>query len=113
MANFGVAVDDPQVEVATLWGAIDLLPSDQRWMSRYLYLPDDGEALADAIQAHTAVAVSDGSLKLNLGTAAFIITTAENSHPIIGSHVVPGKVEDGDSLRCELSGIYGICLSFR
>ena len=108
MDNYGFAADAPHVEAATLRGAIDLLPSDQKWMSQHLYLPDNGEAIAAAIQSHKAIAVSDGSLKLNVGTAAFIITTLDNSNPIIGSHVVPGKVEDGDSLRCELSGLYGI-----
>jgi hypothetical protein len=72
---------------------------------------DNGQTFAAAIQqGTTAVAVSDGSLKLNLGTSAFIICGPNSSHSIVRVNVVPGCVRNGDSLQCELSGIYAICL---
>jgi hypothetical protein len=74
-------------------------------------ITDNGQTIAAAIQQGTAVAVSDGSLKLNLGTSAFIICGPNFTHSIVGVNVLPGCVHDGDSLRCELSGLYAICLT--
>jgi hypothetical protein len=54
--------------------------------------------------------LSDGSLKLNLGTSAFTICGPNSTHSIVRAHVVLGIVRDGDSLRCELSGIYAVCV---
>ena len=59
-----------------------------------------------------AIAVSDGSLKYGIGTAAFMVVSSANIalHPIIGTLLVPGVVKDGDSHCCELAGIYGIVI---
>ena len=54
------------------------------------------------------MAVSNGSLKFNVGTAAFIIVATHNVPPVISTHVVPGKAHDGESLHCKHSGLYGI-----
>ena len=40
--------------------------------------------------------------------ASFIITNGTDSPPIIGANLVPGPIKEGDSLRCELAGLYGI-----
>jgi hypothetical protein len=100
----------PIPEPATLQDALHLLPSSSKWAIQRVKITDNGQTIATAIQQGTAVAVSDGSLKLNLGTSAFVICGPNDTHSIVGVNVVPGCVRDGDSLRCELSGIYAICL---
>ena len=68
-------------------------PYNQRWVTRHILLGDDGATIARAIVKHRATAVSDGSLMMGIGTAAFIITTSIDSQPIIGAHTVPGSIE--------------------
>ena len=54
--------------------------------------------VAHALRSETAIAVSNGSLKLGMGTAAFIVVTQHASFLIIQAHDVPGSVNDGASL---------------
>jgi hypothetical protein len=101
----------PIPEPATLQDALHLLPSSSKWAVQRVKITDNGQTIATTIQQGTAVAVSDGSLKLNLGTSAFIICGPNDTHhSIVGVNILPGCVRDSDSLRCELSGIYAICL---
>ena len=100
---------DPVVaEVDSIQMAITQLPPEQKWSIHKLKAPDGGLEIAHAISTGTAVAVSDGSLKSNVGTSAFILVGPSDAGQIVGVNQVPGKVNDGDSHRCELSGIYGI-----
>jgi len=69
---------------------------------------DHGDTVAQAIAQGMAVAVSDGSLRYTLGTSAFLIEGATSNHHVIGYNQVPGPVEEGDSHRCKLSGLYAI-----
>ena len=73
-------------------------------------MSDNGLQVAHAIQNGSAIAVSDGSLKDGIGSVAFIITSSMSgcNNPIFGALPIPGAVKDGDSHRCELSGLYGI-----
>jgi len=71
-------------------------------------LQDDGRAIAAAIRAGVAVAVSDGSLRYTLGTSAFVIEGVDSVHRNVGYNRVPGPVKEGDSHRCELAGLYAI-----
>jgi hypothetical protein len=100
----------PIPEPAILQAALHLLPSSSKWAIQKVRITDNGQTIAAAIQQGAAVAVSDGSLKLDLGNSAFIICGPNSTHSIVGVNVVPGCVCDGDSLRCELSGLYAICL---
>jgi uncharacterized membrane protein YjjB (DUF3815 family) len=88
----------PTPEPATLQAALHLLPSSSKWAIQIVRIMDNGQSIAAAIQQGTAVAVSDGSLKLNLGTSAFIICGPNDTHSIVGVNVVHGCVRDGDSL---------------
>ena len=54
------------------------------------------------------MAVSDGSLRYTLGTSAFVIEGSSPAHRVLGYNRVPGPVEEGDSHRCELAGLYAI-----
>jgi hypothetical protein len=70
--------------------------------------PRHGEAIATAIKAHKAIAVSDGGLKFGLGTAAYIIEGEMGR--IKGANKVPGPIKEGDSHRCKALGLYAIIL---
>ena len=96
----------------TLRQAINILPKNQKWACRHVFMSDDGALVAQAIQDKQAIAVSDGSLKYGKGTAALTVVSATTLalHPIIGTLLVPGVVKDGDSHCCELAGIYGIVI---
>ncbi|MCA1800669.1 MAG: hypothetical protein LC650_05195 [Actinobacteria bacterium] len=73
-------------------------------------ISDDGATIAEALRQKTAIAVSDGSLKYSFGTAAFIIEGTNHNNNIRGVNQVPGPIHDGDSHRCEVSGLYSIVL---
>jgi hypothetical protein len=108
MDGIGFTAVAPIPEVDSLEAAIAILPKDARWALRHVKAPDGGRAIANDIKHGRAIAVSDGSLKASIGTAAFILTGQSIAQAVIGAHVVPGKVKEGDSHRCELSGIFGI-----
>jgi len=69
-----------------------------------------GDTIASAIRNNTALAVSDGSLKLGFGTSAFVIEGGDSTNRILGTNVVPGPIDEGDSHRCEVAGIYAVAL---
>ncbi len=89
----------------TLEARLKALPPEAAWAASSLNRSDDGESFCEAIANGTAAVVSDGSLKLGFGTAAFIL--AGGTHEITGVNQVPGPIAEGDSHRCELSGLYG------
>ncbi|CAB9522815.1 hypothetical protein SEMRO_1344_G264710.1 [Seminavis robusta] len=72
---------------------------------------DDGLTIANALTNHQVLAVSDGSLKLGLGTSAFVIEATNNPYRISGANQVPGPILPGDSHRCELAGLFAIVLT--
>jgi hypothetical protein len=62
-----------EIHPTTLQREIDQLPPTASWALKHLTIPDDGAHIAEAITTHTAIAVSDGGLKMGLDTAAFVI----------------------------------------
>jgi hypothetical protein len=65
--------------------------------------------LARAIKQGTAVAVTDGSYKDGMGTAAFTFRTGLfDKHEISLVHMTPGQPEEITPYRAEMSGIFGI-----
>jgi hypothetical protein len=79
-----------------------------KWALQHIQITDNGEAIAAAIRNGTTLAVSDGGLKLGLGTAAFVIEGNDMQGRIRGVNQVPGPIKDGDSHRCEVSGLYAV-----
>jgi hypothetical protein len=73
-----------------------------------MQITDNGEAIAAAIKEGKALAVSDGGLKYGLGTAAFVVEGTDMQGRIRGVNEVPGPIKDGDSHRCEVSGLYAV-----
>jgi len=96
--------------ITTVNAAMKALPDSARWALKHIMLVDQGEQLAGDIQHYKAVAVSDGSLKLGLGTAAFVIEGHNGFGRMTGVNKVPGPIKDGDSHRCEVLGLYAIIL---
>jgi hypothetical protein len=83
------------------------------WATERLTINDNGLEVATAIKNHTAISVSDGSFKLQHGTAGFILADKLHCAPsstnrIVGCHVTPGAPTDQSPYRSELSGIYAI-----
>ena len=79
-----------------------------KWAVQNWIATDNGRTIAEAIKSGKAIAVSDGSYKNNLGTAAFVIEGADSNDRVEGVMVVPGG--DMDSHRSELAGLYGITI---
>ena len=90
------------------------LPANEKWAIDHLDAPLDTHYIANAISAFQCFAVSDASLKDGCGTAAFtLVGPTTNDGSVTGVHRVPGPIGEGNSYRCELSGIYGILLIVR
>ena len=82
------------------------------WSGLCITPPLDMAALITGIQQGTAIAVTDGSFKNQLGTAGFTIQpnltddTAQDSFIMVNQ--TPGDPMDMDAYRAELGGIFGI-----
>jgi hypothetical protein len=63
----------------TLEERISRLDPAAKWALQHLHISDNGESIAAAIQDRVAIAVSDGGLKLGLGTAAYVIEAHGNT----------------------------------
>ena len=90
--------------------SIQNLPMGLQWTIDRIKTTDNGNTIATAIRNNNAVAVSDGSLKHNKGTAAFVIEGSTSVNRISGVNRVPNPVNEGDSHRCELAGIIAILM---
>jgi hypothetical protein len=78
-----------------------------------LTISDNGKAIAEATKENKAIAVSNGGLMIGLGTAAYVIKGAAIEGRIQGVNKVPGPIKEGDSLQCEVSGLYAVILLIR
>ena len=106
-------IDPNPPTLPTLQSHLQHLPPSAAWAATRLKRSDDGETIAAALQTGTAVAVSDGSLKLDFGTAAFVIESHNSINRITGINQVPGPISAGDSHRCELAGLFGIAMTLK
>ena len=82
------------------------------WSGLQVHSPSDLNILLQGIRTGTAVAVTDGSFKDSLGTAAFTLQpgldheTDDNAFVMV--NLTPGAPIDMDAYRAELGGIFGI-----
>ena len=79
-----------------------------KWAFDFLDGLHHGATIAEAITTQTCVAVSDGSLKAPVGTAAFALVGAHDNQITQGVHLTPGPITDGNSFCCEISGLLAI-----
>jgi len=84
-----------------------LLPSCS-WAVQHAKSAGHGAAVAQAIRQGVAVAVSDGSLCYTFGTSACVIEGMTPSYHDIAHNCVLRPVEEGDSHRCDLAGLFAI-----
>jgi hypothetical protein len=99
---------DEQILTSTLKQRISNGDEGWKWAVEKFAVTDGGRALADAIRLGHAIAVSDGSYKDELGTAAYVLEGKTKMNRIVGVLKVPGLPADQSSYRSELSGMYGI-----
>jgi hypothetical protein len=82
------------------------------WSGLQIQAPSDLTTLLQGIQTGTAIAVTDGSFKNTLGTAAFTLQpdldTGSDTHAYVMVNQTPGAPQDMDAYRAELGGIFGI-----
>eukprot|EP00978_Attheya_sp_CCMP212_P023133 scaffold70166_cov59-Attheya_sp.AAC.5 len=103
----------PEVISPNLAERLQLRLPSRKWAMERFQAPDNGAALANAIQNGTTQGVNDGSFKLQHGTAAMVMVDPLLDDPlspsrIVGCHVTPGNPADRSPYRSELSGIYGL-----
>ena len=83
------------------------LPDGLQWAIYRCFLPAGGHTVAEAMVAGDCVAVADASLKDLFGTASFVLEGKDEVNRIPGVNITPGPLVEGDSYRCELSGLIG------
>ena len=108
LSSFGLEAPISHTSLpTTLAEAIEHLPPGNQWAVRRFDSTDNGDRVAQAIRAGTAIAISDGSFKDRFGTAAIVIEAEDSEHNIIAVNVVPGNPEDQGAFRSELAGLFG------
>ena len=93
---------------ALLATRIATLPPEKSWAIDFIETTFGSHQVAQYIHQGTCLAVSDGSLKHTTGAAAFTLVGPTDLGQIHAVNTVPGPIKEGDSYRCELSGIIGI-----
>ena len=88
-------------------------PPTHPWSGLQIQAPSDLSYLLQGIRAGTAIAVTDGSFKDSLGTAAFTLQPADldtdsDAQAYVMVNQTPGAPQDMDAYRAELGGIFGI-----
>jgi hypothetical protein len=82
-------------------------PSLQWALNYTIERPDDLTPIVASIRDGTAAAVTDGSFKLQRGTAAFTLVDLASGVQFTGANHVPGLPTDQCAYRSELTGILG------
>jgi hypothetical protein len=83
------------------------------WALRDLSITDNGRTIAEAIRLGSCIALSDGSVKDGVGSAAWVLEGANSQHRIMGFCQVPGDASDQCSYRSEYAGLYALALAIR
>jgi hypothetical protein len=110
LVSTGAANPPPLIPPSiTVQDHIQALPPGLRWAIDYVTAPTGTATIAQAIALCQCYAVTDASLKDLKGAAAFILVGPSDTGHITGVNTVPGPLKKGDSYRCKLSGIFGIC----
>ena len=95
---------------STLQEAISQLPPSAKWAVQNCQIQDNGDTIADALRNGTAIGVSDGSYKLNFGTASWVLEGPTSHGRITGVSIIPGHADDQSPYRSESGGLYGIAV---
>ena len=104
----------PPQAPTTLQEAVHQLDPTEKWAVSQWRCVDNGASMAQALQSHTAIGVSDGSQGDLHSTSGFILTRRTKWKKeckfanASGTNVVPGIPEEQDSYRAELGGLMGL-----
>ncbi len=93
---------------STLYEHLLASHESEKWCFEHIKQEDNGRTIAKAISDRCAIAVSDGSLRDNYGTAAWVIEGDNCVGRIIGRNISPGSGLDQSPYRSELTGIYAV-----
>ena len=96
-----------------VWTIATSLSSTERWAVENILMTDNGEAIAQALQEGTCVAVSDGSFKNSHGTAAWVLEGPTAEGRITCPLTTPGRPEVQSAYRSEAAGLYGIATAVK
>jgi len=75
-----------------------------------VHMPDNGKSIMEAIQAGMCKAVSDGSFKDGISTAAWILQNPATLISLTGNTKIPGAFNDQSAYRSELGGLISLVL---
>jgi hypothetical protein len=92
----------------TLLESLSDLPNNQAWAIEHITLVGLAQHIAISVIAGTAIAVSNGLLKDQMGMAAYHVKAASAVASIEGVLHVPGSLANGSSHMSKLGGLYGI-----
>mgnify|MGYP003460263465 FL=1 len=82
-------------------------PTEFLWLTEFVSETDDGDRVAQAIRDGKAIAVSDGSFKLAIGTASWVLQGEDHADEVKGRCRVPGPEDWQSAYRSELCGLLG------
>ena len=101
---------------STLQSTINKL-GDDKWPLNTAWFPNEGREIAEAIQASTAIGVSDGSYKPeqapHLAAAAWQLQSTHNNMKIGGVLRVSGTERETNAYRAELQGLHAMLLAIQ
>ena len=98
----------PNHRPTTLKEQLLLVDKSLHWVIRDMTLPlDEGAEIAENIVTGNGKCMSDGSLKDDFGTAAYVPLRTAEENRYIGRTDVPGEDDEQSSYRSELCGILG------
>ncbi len=78
--------------------------ADMVWVTGYHVVSKNGETIADSIRRGRAIAVTNGSFKEDLGTAAYVVKGDDVTNQLIVVNQSPGHSANQSSFRSELLG---------
>jgi hypothetical protein len=108
-----IAPTPPNNPPITLLDRLQTAGPGTEWATLDLTITDDGASIAAAIMTGSCIALSDGSVKDGIGTAAWVLEGSLSQHRILGYCHVPGSKDDQCSNRSEYAGIYALALAIR
>lgn len=116
-SNFNNNLEIPQaplLHTPLTTAALSIVDSSLHWILTYITWPHDGGAiLASDIHKNKTIAISDGSYKDSLCTAAFVIHSHTPGASIIGVLPGHGQPDIHNAYRGELTGLLGIAIALQ
>jgi len=78
---------------------------EEKWLMQHIIAAAELPSLVESIRQNNVIAVSDGSGKDRIGSAAAVLHCTHTGQRIKAATMVPGNIQDQSSHRSELVGI--------